>query len=174
ESRVYWYAPDAVIEVVQAGLWVRSTEVPPNADQIRDLWLDPEGSRLIFDDSVVDRAGRMRELAEDLAARIEGSTGPGHTLLPTSELVRQRPAGRAEAVLATVAPSIVTRVPREAPQPAATALPAPMAESVFHPAAARPAPAPVTDQVPPVAAPTAPSTPATEPVTVDVPSVLPV
>ncbi|WP_018788318.1 hypothetical protein [Micromonospora sp. CNB394] len=174
ESRTYWYAPDAVIEVVQAGLWVRSAQVPPNADQIRDLRLDPEGSRLVFDDSVADRTGRMRELAEDLAARVESSTGPEHTLLSTSELVRQRPAGRAEAVLVATAPPIVIRAPREAPQPAVTAVPAPMAEAVVHPAVAvRPVPAPVADRVPPVAAPIAPPVPVAEPATVAVPPVPP-
>ena len=35
--RVYWFAPGAVVEVVQTGLWVRSTAEPRNAEQVQHL-----------------------------------------------------------------------------------------------------------------------------------------
>ncbi|MDY7085801.1 MAG: hypothetical protein SYR96_11910, partial [Actinomycetota bacterium] len=107
ENRIYWYAPDAVIEVVQAGLWVRPAEEPANAERVRATRLDPEGSTLIFDDSVTERSGRMRELAEDLAARVDPALGEESALFPASVLVPgQKPAGRADAVLSASLPVV--------------------------------------------------------------------
>ncbi|AGL14106.1 hypothetical protein L083_0596 [Actinoplanes sp. N902-109] len=135
--RVYWYAPDAVVEVVQAGLWVRGVEEPQNAERVRATPLDPEGSTLIFDDTVADQSARMRELAEDLAARVDPTVGQDTALFPASVLVPgQRPAGRAEAVLRVVesqqpaiqAPLEFRAV--EAPPPAASIMAAPQVEAV--------------------------------------------
>lgn len=85
--RVYWYAPDAVVEVVHAGLWVRPTEEPGNAERIRAIAADPEGSMLIFDDTVETRAARMRELAEDLNARLDQLADVGGVLLSASVIL---------------------------------------------------------------------------------------
>ncbi len=98
--RVYWYAPDAVVEIVEAGLWIRSIDEPANAERVRATRLDPDASMLVFDDTVDERAGRMRELADDLAARVDPSVGKDTTLFAASVLVPgQRSAGRAEATL---------------------------------------------------------------------------
>ncbi|GAA2491364.1 hypothetical protein [Winogradskya humida] len=140
--RVFWYAPDAVVEVVQTGLWVRAVEEPPNAERVRATPLDPEGSTLIFDDTVDERSMRMRELAEDLAARVEPTVGQDTALFPASVMVPgQRPAGRAEA---TLRPSDIPRQPIQAriemplpPRPAATIMQSPeVAAVVIEPAAA--------------------------------------
>ncbi|MEV0730545.1 hypothetical protein [Polymorphospora sp. NPDC050346] len=98
--RVYWYAPDAVVEVVEAGLWIRPADEPGNAERIRGAALDPEGGNMVFDDTSPERAARMRELAEDLAARIERDLGQASGLVPASVLVpERRSGGRAQAVL---------------------------------------------------------------------------
>ncbi|MEV0395561.1 hypothetical protein [Polymorphospora rubra] len=98
--RVYWYAPDAVVEVVEAGLWIRPADEPGNAERIRGAALDPEGGSMVFDDTSPERAARMRELAEDLAARIERDLGQASGLVPASVLVpERRSGGRAQAVL---------------------------------------------------------------------------
>jgi hypothetical protein len=130
--RVYWYAPDAVIEVVQAGLWVRPTEEPQNAERVRATPLDPEGSTLVFDDTTTERTARMQELAEDLAARVEASIGQETALYPASLLVPgHRPAGRAESVLRAVEPE-----PVPAPVVQATVeMPAPPSTTYFVPPA---------------------------------------
>ncbi|GAA2565544.1 hypothetical protein GCM10010435_42890 [Winogradskya consettensis] len=139
--RVFWYAPDAVVEVVQTGLWVRAVEEPPNAERVRATPLDPEGSTLIFDDTVDERSMRMRELAEDLAARVEPTVGQDTALFPASVMVPgQRPAGRAEA---TLRPSDAPRQPIQAriemplpPRPAATIMQSPeVAAVVIEPVA---------------------------------------
>jgi hypothetical protein len=98
--RVYWFAPGAVVEVVQTGLWVRSAEEPKNAEQVRAAMLDAEGGVLVFDDTIHSATGRMRELAVDLAARVSGMEGSGSALMPASVLVPgAKPASRAQAVI---------------------------------------------------------------------------
>ncbi|SCE98224.1 hypothetical protein GA0070558_11753 [Micromonospora haikouensis] len=100
EPRVYWYAADAVIEVVQAGLWIRPPQVPPNAERVRAAFVDPEHSTLFFDDSVEETAARMRELAADVLARLDERTAAGNVLLPASALAPEpRPAGPALGAL---------------------------------------------------------------------------
>ncbi|MFI5935003.1 hypothetical protein [Actinoplanes sp. NPDC051494] len=144
--RIYWYAPDAVVEVVQAGLWVRAVDEPANAERVRATQLDPEGSTLIFDDTMDERTARMRELAEDLAARVDPSVGQDTALFPASVLVPgQRPAGRAEAQLRVIEETgapVVARARVEVPappQPAATIMAAPSVEAVMiEPVAEKP------------------------------------
>ena len=92
--RLYWYAPDVVLEVVQSGLWIRGVEEPGNAEKVRGVPLDTENGRLIFDDSAEARTERMRDLAADLAARIEGP--PVGPLTPASNLAPEvKRGGRA-------------------------------------------------------------------------------
>ncbi|MCO8275498.1 hypothetical protein M1L60_33435 [Actinoplanes sp. TRM 88003] len=96
--RVYWYAPDAVVEVVEAGLWMRSTDEPAGAERVRATTLDPRGAALIFDDSDAKRADRMRELALDLGDRLPGPTP--RTLLAASMVSPGvRTGGRADATI---------------------------------------------------------------------------
>ncbi|MEU8664516.1 hypothetical protein AB0C31_48725, partial [Actinoplanes philippinensis] len=98
--RVYWFAPGAVVEVVQTGLWVRAADEPKNAEQVRAAMLDAEGGVLVFDDTIHSATGRMRELAVDLAARVSGMEGSGSALMPASVLVPgAKPASRAQAVI---------------------------------------------------------------------------
>ncbi|WP_435233226.1 hypothetical protein [Micromonospora aurantiaca (nom. illeg.)] len=98
--RVYWFAPGAVVEVVQTGLWVRSTAEPKNAEQVRSAMLDAGSGTLVFDDTVHSTAHRMRELALDLAARVDGMAGTSRALMPASVLVPgAKPASRAEVVI---------------------------------------------------------------------------
>ncbi|MGW3621399.1 hypothetical protein [Micromonospora arida] len=98
DSRVYWYAPDAVVEVVEAGLWVRAVNEPGNAERIRATPLDAGGVSLIFDDSEVKRVERMRELAEDLAARLPEWHG-GALVAASVVSPGYKRAGRAQANL---------------------------------------------------------------------------
>jgi hypothetical protein len=84
---VYWYAHDAVVEVVQAGLWMRPPETPKSADAVRARRADPGSNTLIFDDGTEQRAVRMRALAEDIVARLDPATRERSQLLPASTLV---------------------------------------------------------------------------------------
>lgn len=160
-TRVYWFAADAVLEVVPAGIWVRTEPEPANAEQVRAARLDVLAGRLIYDDTVDSRTTRMRELALDLAAQVRGLPGAG-ALVPASRLApASRPAGRGLAVVdespdqARYASQLPTYVEVTLAQPVATestvpfgqlpAVPAPAlalaAAPTAVPAAAPPAPA---------------------------------
>ncbi|MEV4703742.1 hypothetical protein [Actinoplanes sp. NPDC049316] len=89
--RVYRYADDAVVEIVQSGLWLRSATVPRYADRIRARTADPRHHALIVDDAEPARVARLRELAEDLAARLDPPTRDRCTLHLASALVPAAP-----------------------------------------------------------------------------------
>ncbi|XTZ13481.1 hypothetical protein ACQSSU_18295 [Micromonospora echinospora] len=185
EPRVYWYAPDAVVEVIEAGLWIRPAEEPGNAERVRATPLDPEGITMIFDDTTPNRTARMRELAEDLAARIDRGEGQPSALFPASVLVPgQKPGGQAEANL-TLAPELPPMpstaasppspgVPAEIPTVGVTTIPEPIDLSPVPPVAAT---APVAPSAPvaatapvPTPAPVAPSAPVVPPAPVEIPT----
>ncbi|MFJ8690486.1 hypothetical protein [Micromonospora wenchangensis] len=142
--RVYWYAPDAVVEVIEAGLWIRPADEPGNAERVRATPLDPEGITMIFDDTEPKRTARMRELATDLAARIDRAMGQPHALFPASVLVPgQRPGGHAAATLTTASP----------PAPVAGAAPAPEAATEIPTVGITAVPGPIDLSPAPPAAP---------------------
>ncbi|QFZ18583.1 hypothetical protein [Saccharothrix syringae] len=70
----YWYAPDAVVEVVPAGLWVRPPAEPAHAESVRATPLDAERHLMLFEAGTEAVAARMRGLAEDLVARLDPTT----------------------------------------------------------------------------------------------------
>ncbi|MEH1028401.1 hypothetical protein V6W11_11695 [Micromonospora profundi] len=127
DPRVYWYAPDAVVEVVEAGLWVRAVDEPGNAERVRAATLDPSGVSLIFDDSEPKRVDRLRGLAVDLAARLPEREGG--TLVAASVLTPgSKSAGRADATLDVTPIAALNGVPVEIE--AAPAVEAPPAVAV--------------------------------------------
>ncbi|SCF40012.1 hypothetical protein GA0070216_113103 [Micromonospora matsumotoense] len=93
----YQYASDAVVEIVQSGLWVRDAEVPPNAGRIRAHLPDPASLALIVDDTVPARLPRLRELADDLTARLDPATRGGSALQLASAVAAGRRARSAVA-----------------------------------------------------------------------------
>ncbi|WP_092557473.1 hypothetical protein [Actinoplanes derwentensis] len=70
----YRYTNDAVVEVIQSGLWLRGEEPPRYADRIRAIPADPDNVRVIVDDAAPAMVDRYRELAGDLAARLDQAT----------------------------------------------------------------------------------------------------
>jgi hypothetical protein len=94
----YWYSPEAVLEVVQAGLWVRPARHLANADAVRAVPVSPTENLLVFDADHEDREPRMRALAEDVLRRLDHSTRQvsrliSATALPTPQV---RVIGRAQ------------------------------------------------------------------------------
>jgi hypothetical protein len=83
---VYWYALDAVIEVVQAGLWVRPTNDIGNAAIVRSTPSDAAQHLLVFEAENPEQASRMRMLAEDVLGRLDYSTRLATKLAPVSAL----------------------------------------------------------------------------------------
>ncbi|MGW1680126.1 hypothetical protein [Saccharopolyspora sp. NPDC002376] len=106
---VYWYTPDAVLEVVQSGLWVRPPEDAQNAAAVRAEPWSAEVSILAFDATDEKSAERMRLLALDVLARLDPATRVRVRLVPASDVGREavRVAGpaRGELVAEKPAPS---------------------------------------------------------------------
>ena len=92
--RVYQYAHDAVVEVIPSGLWLRGPEPPRHADRIRAAPMDPNRARLVVDDPAPAVADRHRELAGDLAARLDPATRGRAAVQPSSVVAPGRPGSR--------------------------------------------------------------------------------
>lgn len=86
---VYWYTPDAVLEVVQSGLWMRPPQDAQNAAAVRAEPGNADFAVLAFDAADEKRAARMRALAQDVLARLDPATRVRCRLVPASELGRQ-------------------------------------------------------------------------------------
>ncbi|MER6877684.1 hypothetical protein ABT279_46810, partial [Amycolatopsis sp. NPDC000673] len=153
---VYWYSPDAVVEVVQSGLLVRPPQDGPSSAAVREITLDAAVHNLTFDAADESSVSRMRLLAEDLLARLDEETRRMSRVLPAAALLAER-----------ARPRVVTRAleaiesghpaPVVAAAPPAAYLPvAPAALGIAAPtevpgaiAAPRPAVVPVAPAVPP-------------------------
>ncbi|TVT57822.1 hypothetical protein FNH05_06930 [Amycolatopsis rhizosphaerae] len=79
---VYRYAPDAVVEVVAAGLWIRPPEEPAHAAHVRSAPVDVVRLRLFHEAG--EAAERMRTVAEEVRDRLEYSTRLAVTLVPVT------------------------------------------------------------------------------------------
>ncbi|MFG1918534.1 hypothetical protein [Micromonospora sp. NPDC048898] len=93
------YAPDAVVEIVQSGLWIRADDTARIASRIRARPADPSRYALIIDDTIPSRVPRLRELAEDLIDRLDPTTRARSTLHLASAVAADRrgqPTGRAD------------------------------------------------------------------------------
>src|SRR6476469_1311563 len=100
---VYWYAPDAAIEVVQSGLWVRPHEDLHDAAAVRARHWDPDVHLVVFDATDEHRAPRMRMLAQDALDRLDPATRDRSRLVASAELAAPaaRQTGRAAGALDT-------------------------------------------------------------------------
>ncbi|MCT2279569.1 hypothetical protein M3G91_18320, partial [Micromonospora chalcea] len=87
---VYQYAHDAVVEVIPSGLWLRGPLPSRDADRIRAVPLDPAQARLVVDDPAPAVADRHRELAADLAARLDPATRGRTAVRPSSAVAPAR------------------------------------------------------------------------------------
>jgi hypothetical protein len=91
---VYWYAPDAVIEVVPSGLLVRPPTVGQQTDDVRAVPADPLATYVTFEDATAAMATRMRDLATDVLQRLEPAVRQAGAIVPATALVADhRPAG---------------------------------------------------------------------------------
>ena len=103
---VYWYGPDAVIEVIQSGLWMRPTEAPKGADSVRAIKPRPDRHVFVYDDSSEHRAQRMRLLAEDVVARLDAATRQRSVLAAASTVSSHQAVTIAGAIASDDLPSV--------------------------------------------------------------------
>ncbi|MEU7761325.1 hypothetical protein [Micromonospora aurantiaca (nom. illeg.)] len=153
--RVYQYAHDAVVEVIPSGLWLRGPEPPRHADRIRAVPMDPNRVRLVVDDPAPAAADRHRELAGDLAARLDPATRKRAAVQPSSLVAPGRPGLSARGIEAGTYRHTTGHAAGLPPAPSA---PAPVPEPVPVAVAGPPAPsaAEVAAAVPAVARPAVP------------------
>ncbi|WP_067495039.1 hypothetical protein [Actinoplanes sp. TFC3] len=84
---VFRYADDAVVEVLQSGLWVRPQDAPSHADRIRARAADPAVHAVVVEDALPAHTSRLRELADDLVARLDNATRERSSLQLASAVV---------------------------------------------------------------------------------------
>jgi hypothetical protein len=92
---VYWYAPDVVVEVVRAGLWVRPSEQTGDPAGVRAVPLDPVHTLLVHESSDPARAERLRDAAVGVMNLLDESTLTQSRLIASTVLAgthRQAPA----------------------------------------------------------------------------------
>ena len=68
---LYEYTADAVLEVLQCGLWIRPAAEPANGDDVRRLPAGPGRPVILYDRSSPQGAERMHALAQDLLWRLD-------------------------------------------------------------------------------------------------------
>ena len=124
---VYWYSPDAVLEVVQSGLLLRPPRGGDNAEALRAITLDESLHNLTFDTPEGDSDERMRTLAEDVLARLDEHTRRVSRILPAAALL-------AERARVTISTKALAEIEAGHPQPRALEEAAPT--EVVRPAAA--------------------------------------
>jgi len=71
---VYHCAPDAVLEIVQAGLWLRPPGEPEHAAAVRSVAADSATLVLRYESAGPEQADRMRCLAEEILSSLDYST----------------------------------------------------------------------------------------------------
>ncbi|WP_327179400.1 hypothetical protein OG599_31670 [Streptomyces sp. NBC_01335] len=147
---VYRYAPDAVLEVIPGGLWMRPPEEPDEAPVVRSAPADPRHFHLVHG-TVARAGGRMRELAENLLDRMDPVTRGLARLMPATRMVQENSAPRLPTALTAAPPTeAVTSESYSAAELYATAVPGPGTRVVVHAPAAPPegdAPVPSVPEV---------------------------
>ncbi|MFI9380111.1 hypothetical protein [Kutzneria sp. NPDC052558] len=95
---VFWYSSDAVVEVVQSGLWMRPPSVPVEADMVRSAPVDPTHGNVVFDTGSPGSADRMQTLARELVHLLDPAVRRMFRVLPADAVVA---AGRRVAATST-------------------------------------------------------------------------
>ncbi|UOZ06974.1 hypothetical protein [Amycolatopsis sp. WQ 127309] len=72
---VYQYDSDVVLEVVQAGVWVRTPDEPVYGDSVRALPADPAVPQVLHDMAGSGLAARLWDCAEKVAERLAPAIG---------------------------------------------------------------------------------------------------
>ncbi|MBB4678585.1 hypothetical protein HNR67_004703 [Crossiella cryophila] len=98
---VYAYAPDALLEIVQSGMWLRPHYDTANAAAIRLAEADADRQLVLYDEGDPESAARMRQLAEDLFGSLDNAAQRLSCVAPASAVLHRRAevVGRAKGAL---------------------------------------------------------------------------
>jgi hypothetical protein len=120
---VYWSAPDAVVEIVQSGLWLRPRQDSEHGDLVRAECLDPATNLVVVDGTDDASTARMRWLAEDLVARLDPATRRRSQLVRLRDLIAARGShpARVGSALGHVEPSALSSPAARTASPAGLA-----------------------------------------------------
>ncbi|PRY29566.1 hypothetical protein [Pseudosporangium ferrugineum] len=81
---------DVLVEIVEAGLWVRAPQAPDHAERLRGLPALPDYCAVVFEDSDPQTGTRLMQFARKLAeqlndARVVSRVRPASELMPSDE-----------------------------------------------------------------------------------------
>ena len=82
---VYQYAPDAVLEVTQSGLWLRPRAASVHPTAVQCVPADPSGPAIHFDAGTPESAQRMRSVAEEVRQKLDPSLAEACRVLPAPQ-----------------------------------------------------------------------------------------
>ncbi|MBY8886053.1 hypothetical protein K7472_14470 [Streptomyces sp. PTM05] len=85
---VYRYASDAVLEIVQSGLWMRPPADPRDGHTVRAAPADPPSPVVLYDETDPAVTDRMRALAHELLRRLAPSFARDARVVPSGEAGR--------------------------------------------------------------------------------------
>jgi hypothetical protein len=133
EPGVYRYTMDTVVEVIQAGLWLRLPEAAPHADAIRATRSAPMVNQVVFDQPDGSTGQRLKQVAQDLLARLDPQTRQLSRVVPVSAFLRgqvpdpvpQRPP-HAQQAPPPNSPAAAAPSPSSPPAPPQSTSPPPM------------------------------------------------
>lgn len=112
---VYRCAPDAVVEVVEAGLWIRPPGGAADVVTVRSTPLDPARNLVRYEAADPVRAERMRAVAESVIGRLDYPTRLVTDLAPLAP-PGEVPVAAAEEFVAEASP-VPSMVPAPMPVP---------------------------------------------------------
>ncbi|WP_335979204.1 hypothetical protein [Streptomyces sp. CA2R106] len=118
---VYEYAFDAVLEVVQSGLWMRPPEEPADGDDVRRIAPVPGDRLFLYHRGSPELAARMRALAEDALWRLGADARGDFVLRPADDPAVDTGAWYAEPIAVPDPYEAVTAAIPPATRPAGTA-----------------------------------------------------
>lgn len=94
---LYEYTADAVLEVVQCGLWMRPVVEPADGQEVRRTPAAPGWSALLYDRSTPEIAERMHALAQDMLWRLEPAGRAVFRVAPADDPAAAAPPGAEDA-----------------------------------------------------------------------------
>ncbi|MEU6220132.1 hypothetical protein ABZ845_21835 [Streptomyces sp. NPDC047022] len=102
---IYQYANDAVLEVVQSGLWVRPPTEPGDGHTVRSAPVHAPFPAILYDETDPASVDRMRSIAHELLRGLDLSFSRGSRVVPSGEAGRVPEAGSSPMAVTSHAPA---------------------------------------------------------------------
>lgn len=116
---VYQYAPDAVLEVTQSGLWLRPRAASAHPAVVQCVPADPSGPAIHFDAGTPESEQGMRSVAEEIRQKLDPLLAEACRLLPAPQGAPAPAPSQAGATAPGEGESGTVRVSESVPGPGA-------------------------------------------------------